>query len=234
MEPIKLETVRPFVFDNIDMTECVEEIGECDDIPGTVQGIIKQRIEEMLKKAEEQKNDNPKQPKRPLIRLRIMYQDEEHVFNALRFGQQYQERVANPLDMILFKKLKKPKCENKSFNGTGMNQNYNQDGLESIYRVEDLIDKRFEGADESNQLEIFPVKCLTELTRRLVDCDDKNAADCMIDWFIKSATDYLMEKNPAEEVLEEELSNYKRNGDQIYKNMLDVSFYFDYFLYLFF
>lgn len=227
MLPIKLETVRPFIFDNIDMTECFDEIGLVDDISDKVQEIIKQRIKEMLEKAKEQINGNPKQPKLPLIRLRIMYQDEEHVFNALRFGQQYQEIVANPLDMILFKKIQKPKSESKSMNGTGFNQNYQQDGgLDSMDRVEDLVEKRFEEADESEQLEIFPVKCLTEFTRRLVDCNDKNAADSIIDWFINSATDYLIEKNPAEEVLEEELSNYKTNGDQIYKNMLDVSFFF--------
>lgn len=226
IEPIQLETVRPFVFDNIDMTEFFDELNAVpDDIPGAVQEIIKQRIEEMLERAKEQINDNPKQPKRPLIRLRIMYQDEEHVFNALRFGQQYQQRVANPLDMILFKKLQKLKTESKSMNGTGLNQNYNPDGLDSMDRVEDFVEKRFEEADEGNQLEIFPVKCLTEFTKRLVDCNDKNAADSIIDWFINSATDYLIEKNPAEEVLEEELSNYKTNGDQIYKNMLDVSFF---------
>lgn len=222
IEPIILETVRPFVFDNIDMTDFADEIGIHNDITGTVQDIVKQRIEEMLKTAKEQINDNPRQPKKPLIRLRIMYQDEDHVFNALRFGQQYTERVANPLDMILFKKLQKPKSESKSLNGTGMNQIYNQDGLESLDRVEDLVEKRFEEADESNQLEIVPVKCLTELTRRLVDCDDKNAADKIVDWFINTATDYLMEKHPAKEVLEEEISNFKLKGDEIYKNMLDV------------
>lgn len=36
----------------------------------------------------------------PLIRLNVKYRDERQVFNAIRFGQSYIGKVANPEDMI--------------------------------------------------------------------------------------------------------------------------------------
>lgn len=199
--PIKLETVRPFVYDKIDLAT--------DNISGTtVKKIVKQKIEEMLEASKEQINLNPRQPKIPLIRLEIRYKDEDHVFNAIRFGQEYQERVANALDMICFKKITQPK--NNSFNaGSGINQNYSP-GIS----VEESVEKIFEGAG----LDVLPVKCLTEFTRQIVYKNDKNASENIVEWMTSSANNYLLEKFPAEEVLENELSKNMMNVSSLKKN----------------
>lgn len=47
-----------------------------------------------------------RQPKLPLLRVRVEYTDEAQCFNTIRFGQKYQSRVANPDDMILLKREK--------------------------------------------------------------------------------------------------------------------------------
>lgn len=43
----------------------------------------------------------------PLIRLRIEYTNETQHINGIQFGQQFQDRVANSNDMILFRMEKK-------------------------------------------------------------------------------------------------------------------------------
>lgn len=48
----------------------------------------------MIESAKEKLNaDCPQQPKLPLIRLRVIYTNEDHIFNSIRFGQQYGEKV---------------------------------------------------------------------------------------------------------------------------------------------
>lgn len=39
----------------------------------------------------------------PLLRLNVSYADENQVFNAIRFGQRYIERVANPKEIVKLK-----------------------------------------------------------------------------------------------------------------------------------
>jgi len=50
---------------------------------------------------------HPKQPKLPLIRLRVEYTNETQHFNGIQFGQEFQDRVANYNDMILLRIEKK-------------------------------------------------------------------------------------------------------------------------------
>lgn len=54
-----------------------------------VSGVINSMIEEAKRK----ETKSATQPKKPLIRLRIIYQNEDYAFNEIRFGQQYNELV---------------------------------------------------------------------------------------------------------------------------------------------
>lgn len=75
----------------------------------------------MIERSKEKFSDHPSQPREPLIRLRILYNEENQMFNYIRFGQQYNNRVANPMDMILFKKqVKRTKNEAKPFDQAAM------------------------------------------------------------------------------------------------------------------
>lgn len=49
----------------------------------------------MIEEAKAKENNSTVQPKKPLIRLRIQYKDDEQGFNTIRFGQKYNERVSN-------------------------------------------------------------------------------------------------------------------------------------------
>lgn len=95
LDPIKLKTVRPFVFKTINLMDYEDEIGydEADAVARTKE-VLGAIIEEMIAEAKKQETDSPAQPKLPLIRLRVHFKDERHCFNAIRYGQQYHERVS--------------------------------------------------------------------------------------------------------------------------------------------
>lgn len=60
-----------------------------------VREFLKKTIDEMLERAKEKVNaDCPQQPKLPLIRLRVIYTNEDYIFNSIRFGQQYGDKVS--------------------------------------------------------------------------------------------------------------------------------------------
>jgi double-strand break repair protein MRE11 len=70
-----------------------------------------------------------RQPEQPLIRLRVEYAEEKHMFNAVRFGLQYTTKVANPSDIVLFRKqriMDKVKAESK----------FDKDTLEALFNME--------------------------------------------------------------------------------------------------
>lgn len=73
---------------------------------------------------------HPKQPKKPLIRLRVEYTDESQMFNTTRFGHKFTDEVANPNEMILFKKQRK---EIKK-NDTGIDK----DAMDAVFAGEDV------------------------------------------------------------------------------------------------
>lgn len=122
MTPIRLETVRPFVFDTLQLSNLSIEPGWDEaDVSKKVQCVAAEKITEMLAEAKAQLTGNIHQPKEPLIRLRLDYIEEEQMFNAIRFGQQYNAQVANPMDVILFKKKpRRQKFDLKPFDDDAM------------------------------------------------------------------------------------------------------------------
>lgn len=59
-----------------------------------MQEFVSNTIAEMMDESKRKVNvECAEQPKVPLIRLRVIYTNEDHIFNAIRFGQQYNTRV---------------------------------------------------------------------------------------------------------------------------------------------
>lgn len=153
LEPIKLKTVRPFIFDSINLSDYYDELGLdegevitkvikldlflkssiMNDRSFQIQTFVGDRIETMIDLAKQKLSDHPNQPKEPLIRLRILYSEEDQMFNHIRFGQQYNNRVANPMDMILFKKqVKRTKHDAKPFDQAAMDSVFDKVSLFNV------------------------------------------------------------------------------------------------------
>ncbi|KAG4074814.1 hypothetical protein HA402_006453 [Bradysia odoriphaga] len=223
MQPIKLKSVRPFVFDSIHLAEVEEELGFNEgNTVDKVQDYVAKKVEDMLVVAKSKESDHPNQPQEPLIRLQVFYSSEDQLFNAIRFGQQYNQKVANPLDMIFLKRaISKQKFDLKPLDSTAMSRAAHVEEDEQN-RVEDIVEKYFEEADPSKSLQVVPTKAFSELCRRLVLNDDDDAAERIISFYSDKACDYLNENMPAEDCVDDALNEFRSGGDML-QAMLNLS-----------
>lgn len=182
MIPIPLETVRPFVYKSINLEKYAEEYAfDEGDSEVKVMDFAKEHIEKMIAEAQEKITNHPKQPTLPLIRLRLEYKKEEYMFNAIRFGQAYNKIVANPSDIISFKKEVKrsdTKSGNIVLDGNALNNIMKSNTRD---RVEDVVEEYFELPGNSKKLQVFPIKALNEITNRIVNREDMHAADKILE-----------------------------------------------------
>lgn len=61
-----------------------------------VKELVSREINGMIEEAKQKETKSTTQPKKPLIRLKILYENEDYAFNEIRFGQQYNDLVMNP------------------------------------------------------------------------------------------------------------------------------------------
>ncbi|XP_017487509.1 PREDICTED: double-strand break repair protein MRE11-like [Rhagoletis zephyria] len=214
MKPMPLQTVRPFVFDSVDLSQIAEELKlDEGDVTNKVIAMAKERVEDMIIRSKEQLTGHPKQPKLPLIRLRIIFSSEEQMFNAIRFGQSYNEQVANPADMILFKKvLKRVKGEYSDGDKEALRGAL--DGIQidssSEMKIENFIERYFQEIPAKRQLKVLSPKILSEICNRLVEKGDVNAAEGIIKHCKYGALEHLMESLPADDEVEESLEAFNK------------------------
>lgn len=101
--PIKLKTVRPFVFDTINLTEYEDELELNEGEPvEKIKSFLTTKIDEMIIAAKNKESGVPSQPTCPLIRLRVLYNIEGEMFNAIRFGQNFKDKVITLHIMFIF------------------------------------------------------------------------------------------------------------------------------------
>lgn len=224
LDPIRLQTVRPFIFESVNMAEYFDELGlDEGDVQQKMQNFAAERIEDMIKRAKEKLTENEKQPKVPLIRLRLEITDVEQQFNAIRFGQQYSGRVANPQDMIVFKKkITKAKDELKPLDKDALLEAYQNQREATANRAEEVVDRYFKEADEDKQLELLCSKSMSELTKRMVDYEDDDAADCIIKFYERQVMNHLEGQAVNEDNIDEVLEGFRSKERDTYNDILKM------------
>uniref|UniRef100_A0A1B0BIS2 Double-strand break repair protein n=1 Tax=Glossina palpalis gambiensis TaxID=67801 RepID=A0A1B0BIS2_9MUSC len=226
MKPIPLKTVRPFVFESVNVANLADELHlDEGDVSNKVRDMAEKRATAMIEKAKELVTDHVKQPKLPNIRLRIDYLDEEQMFNHIRLGQIFNDRVANPADMIHFKKMtKKAKAEKSESSSEKTKVQFQRKECENITNVEDLVELYYNNSDESKSLKVLSSKVLAEVCHQVVERNDNNAAENLINSYQQKALDYLMDNKVAEENVNVELQKFKQGitSDDIF-NLLGSS-----------
>ncbi|XP_058462900.1 double-strand break repair protein MRE11 isoform X1 [Malaya genurostris] len=224
LDPIKLQTVRPFIFESVNLAHVSHEL-ELDegDVQQKVLSFAAGKVKEMIERAKEKLSENDKQPKLPLIRLRLEVTDVDQQFNAIRFGQQYSGRVANPQDMITFKrKIVRTKDEMKPLDREALNEAYQNQRETAAKRAEEVVERYFKEANEDKQLEILSTRSMTELTRRMVDYEDDDAAENIIKFHEKLAGQFLDKCAMNEDNIYELLVNFHTNEHETHNEMLKM------------
>ncbi|KAL1384566.1 hypothetical protein pipiens_003340 [Culex pipiens pipiens] len=226
LDPIKLQTVRPFVFETVNLAEFADELQlDEGDVQQKVQNFAAEKVEEMIERAKGKLTGNQKQPKLPLIRLRIEVTEVEQQFNAIRFGQGYSGRVANPQDMVTFKrKITRVKDELKPLDKDALNEAYQNQREATAKRAEEVVHRYFKEADPDKQLEVLSAKSMTELTRRMVDYEDDDAAENIIKFYERQAMAHLDAVADAinEDNIDEVLAGFHDKEKDTYNDMLKM------------
>ncbi|XP_016964652.1 double-strand break repair protein MRE11 [Drosophila biarmipes] len=221
LKALPLQTVRPFVYESVVLPDLAEELGLNEgDASNKVFKFARDRVEAMLEKAATQHTGHPRQPTLPLIRLRLLYTDESCMFNAIRFGQMFSTRVANVQDVVQFSKLiKRTKAETVNLDKEALRRALEADAT----RVEELVDRYFEEAKSNKPLRLFHSKALAEMTFRLVERRDADAAENIVKFYKEKAVDHLMESMPNDENVDEELASFRaRHNHEALLKMLDT------------
>lgn len=106
--PVVLETVRPFVMDEIVLSEQMEG-QDVELAKDEIEQILSEKVEEMIARAKPPPGVVVTELNRnnylPLIRLKVEYSGFEKL-HVQRFGQKFVGKVANPEDVLLFHKQK--------------------------------------------------------------------------------------------------------------------------------
>lgn len=216
MEPLTLKTVRPFVMDEVDLDEIVDQANlRIDDKQGVTK-LLKRRVKDLIEKANQEwdsKHANipiDEQPERmlPLVRLRVLYTRHE-MGNLVRFGQEFTEIVANPRDLLQFSKKK---TENASRKNAGNTEDYLEptddmlpsEKLEKV-SMSDLV--RTYLATQS--LHILNPTGLERAVMKFVEKDDKDAIGRFVEKELRATNLNLVTSNLDEQALDAELNRIR-------------------------
>lgn len=210
MAAVKLQTVRPFIFRSVNIEDIAEDLQlNVGDTRSKVEKFLVQNVEEMIEEAKQKISGHKKQPTLPLIRLRILYTNENHSINTARFGQKFDKRIANPETMLAFKKNIK-RNRNVAYNPDELALKTAFDKKDQQDSVEDVVESYFnELENEDDKLKLFSLKSLSEVCRLLVDRDDDDGAMRIIEKHFEKATAFLSEKMCNEETISEVLSEFQ-------------------------
>ncbi|GLV44365.1 meiotic recombination 11 [Carabus blaptoides fortunei] len=185
MNKIQLKTVRPFVFKEITISNPAIAFGTKPTEFARQQ--IDAVIEGMLEQAKAEKRTG--KPKLPLIRLNVNFLNEAMMSNAIRMGQQYVDRVANPTDMLSFK-LKRNSATKRGRN-VGVDDMEEMEGDQLAERVEELVVKYFDMKHQT--LKVLSVKGLSEAVARYIDRNDTDALNDIYNHQYTKTLDKLLE-----------------------------------------
>lgn len=192
LTPITLKTVRPLMYKTIDLMDHYEEIGHIrGEIKESIEKYIDKTIAEIIKDSKKLLTDHPQQPKMPLIRLRIVIENADHLINVKRYGHKYFQKVANHEEMLLFKKnIKRLKHEKPSIDEDALDSAHQE--RDQLEKVEDVVERYFSNlTEERDKLKLFNFKCLSEVIRLYVDKEDEEGGKMLIKTQIDAACDFL-------------------------------------------
>lgn len=210
LNPITLKTVRPFIFRSINVEDYAEELQLNEgDVRSKIELFYYKNIEEMIEESKKKISGHPKQPKLPLIRLRIMFNNDNQVLNIARFGQKYEKRVANYESILAFKKnIKRSKANVYNLDEAAFESAFNKKSQQDC--VEDVIETYFsELQDDNDKLQIFSLKSLTEVCRLLVEKEDDQAVATIFKKHYDNAIAFMSDKMCDEENILETIQEFQ-------------------------
>jgi len=219
IDAVPLQTVRPMIFKTI-------SLDSCDDLPTSdggsmlkdekkiqahVEAYLKGVVEEMLLEVDGKLTGHPMQPTLPQLRLRVDYSDEAHQIAPGRFGNNFHDRVANPSEILLFRKRAPGMKDDKD--GGFEPHHMDRVGEAKGSSMEELIVQYFRTTeDDKAQLKLLGVKGIAQAVSNFIEKDDKDAIAIIVDKQLGKTKQELLQRQEADaddDAIDEALSKYK-------------------------
>ncbi|XP_010125656.1 PREDICTED: double-strand break repair protein MRE11A [Chlamydotis macqueenii] len=213
MQKIALETVRTFHMEDIVLADHPDLFNpDNPKVTQAIQAFCMEKVELMLDNAERERLGNPRQPEKPLIRLRVDYTGGFEPFNVHRFSQKYLDRVANPKDIIHFFRHREQKEKNDSdLNFGKLVSRPASEGM--TLRVEDLVKQYFQTAEKKVQLSLLTERGMGEAVQEFVDKEEKDAIEELVKFQLEKTQRFLKERrtDAEEEKIDEEVRKFRES-----------------------
>ncbi|KAH9077950.1 Metallo-dependent phosphatase-like protein [Lactarius deliciosus] len=185
MTPIPLRTVRPFVMDEILLTEVAEEEGFDVTDQMEVTKYLKLRVVELIDKANDvwdRRNSQAVQdgevelPRMlPLVRLKVDTTGVSSMSNPVRFGQEFAGKIANPRDVLVFHRAKKSAARRVVADEPELAGDDEGDGLEKLaagrVRVHSLVQEYL----RAQEMQLLGEAGMSDAIQIFVEKDDPHA-----------------------------------------------------------
>ncbi|NXC48353.1 MRE11 protein, partial [Penelope pileata] len=211
MQKIALETVRTFYMEDVVLGDHPDLFNpDNPKVTQAIQAFCMEKVEMMLDNAERERLGNPRQPEKPLIRLRVDYTGGFEPFIIHRFSQKYMDRVANPKDIIHFFRHREQKEKNDSDLSFGkLFSRPTSEGM--TLRVEDLVKQYFQTAEKKVQLSLLTERGMGEAVQEFVDKEEKDAIEELVKFQLEKTQRFLKERHidAEEEKIDEEVRKFR-------------------------
>uniref|UniRef100_A0A8C0U6H2 Double-strand break repair protein n=1 Tax=Cyanistes caeruleus TaxID=156563 RepID=A0A8C0U6H2_CYACU len=194
MEKIALETVRTFHIEDIVLADHPDLFNpDNPNVTQAIQAFCMEKVELMLDTAERERLGNPRQPEKPIIRLRVDYAGGFEPFSVHRFSQKYMHRVANPKDIIHFFRHREQKEKKDIDLNFGKLVSRPTEG--TALRVEDLVKQYFQTAEKKVQLSLLTERGMGEAVQEFVDKEEKDAIEELVKFQLEKTQRFLKERH---------------------------------------
>ncbi|KAL6306913.1 DNA repair exonuclease [Sparassis latifolia] len=214
--PIPLRTVRPFVLDEIILSEVAEDEQLDLNDRMAIAKYLKAKVNELIDQADalwDERNakavaeGEPELPRMlPLVRLKVDTTGVSEMSNPVRFGQEFQGRIANPRDVLVFHRAKKTASRGAKVTADQPELSIDDPDLSiseklSKVRVQTLV-REYLAAQE---LQLLGEAGMSDAIEMFVDKDDIHAIQGHVSTALKTLMKGVQATGKTEDLEEEEL-----------------------------
>ncbi|KAJ7845927.1 Metallo-dependent phosphatase-like protein [Mycena leptocephala] len=237
MTPIPLRTVRPFVIESVVLSEIAEEEGLNLSDQMEITKFLKNKVNALIDQANAQwdernaraveDGEEPLPTMLPLVRLKVDTTGVSEMSNPIRFGQEFQGRLANPRDVLVFHRAKKSAArsggkvtaEEPDLDDAFDKDLTSEEKLARV-RVATLVKKYL----EAQELQLLGELEMSDAIAMFVEKDDTHAIQAYVTKAFKKLTKSAQatgeEDEMGEDELDEMLANAKAEQDKAYADKL--------------
>ncbi|XP_008550619.1 double-strand break repair protein MRE11 [Microplitis demolitor] len=199
VKDIKLQTVRPFVFDSLNITDLINR-KYCDSSLNGILEYVDDYIQNtMLPQVKKLLTGHPNQPTIPFLRLKLTYHDDSQQFDPMLITRKYCDTVANAKDLILFRRDRATQNSKQNIDfdvedaAADLAECFQHESDQDwSLAVQNEIERNFIKNDEN--LRVLSLLGMNEALDRCVKANDNEAFLSIFNYQVKKTLDHFINR----------------------------------------